>query len=158
MRADGRASGGLTLRLMFAAAALVNLALVAAGCGPGAATQGPSTVATVAPTPRPPDMPIATPPPVTAVPPAILEAVTAEAARLSNVSLDQVAIVRAEPAVWPDGSLGCAQPDEMYTQALVNGYWIILQAWTVPYDFRVTSDGTFRLCPHPEASNPADNY
>lgn len=88
--------------------------------------------------------------------PAILETVTAEAARLSNVAADQVAVVRAEPAVWSDGSLGCPQPNEMYTQALVNGYWIILQAGNVPYDFRVASDGSYRVCPHPESSDSAD--
>lgn len=132
--------------------------LVVAACGPGAATLSPGTVPTVAPTPRPPDVPIATPPPVTGAPPAILEMVTAEAARLAGVAADQVTIVRAEPAVWPDGSLGCPQPDEMYTQALVNGFWIVLQVGAVPYDFRVRSDGSFRLCPHPESSDSGGPY
>jgi hypothetical protein len=141
----------------FAAAGLVAAMLVAAGCGPGAATQVPSTLPTVAPTPRPPDKPVATPPSVIAVPPSILEAVVAEAARLASVPADQVAVVRAEPAVWSDGSLGCPQPDTMYTQAIVNGYWIILQAGTVPYDFRVANDGSFTLCPHPDSSDSADN-
>jgi len=118
----------------------------AVACGLSGATQGPSAVPTVAPTPRPPDMPVATPTPVTAVPLAILEAVTAEAARLSGVPAEQIAIVRADAAVWPDGSLGCPQPDEMYTQALVNGYWVVLQAGGQEYDFRVGNNGILKLC------------
>jgi hypothetical protein len=143
------------------AAMVAAVVLAAAGCGPGAATQSPDAISTIALTPRPPDVPVATPPPVptpppvTAVPPAILETVVAEASRLSGVSLAEVAIVRAEAVVWPDSSLGCAQPDEMYTAVLTNGYWVIVEAATVPYDFRVSTDGTFRLCPHPEASDAA---
>jgi hypothetical protein len=30
--------------------------------------------------------------------------------------------------VWNDGSLGCPEPGMMYTQALVNGYWLIIEA------------------------------
>jgi hypothetical protein len=142
-------------------AVLMAAMLVAAGCGPGAATPSPITVPTVAPTPRPPDMPVATPPPVatplpvTAVPPPMLQAVMTEAARLSGIPADRIAILRSEQTVWPDSSLGCALPDEMYTTVLTNGYWVILEAGTVLYDFRITSDGTFRLCPHPEGSDAA---
>jgi hypothetical protein len=151
------------VRLALCALALTVCILALTACGPGAATQSPGPNATVAPTPRPPDVPVATPPPaaippVTGVPPAILETVTAEAARLAGVYVDQVTIVSAAPTSWPDGSLGCPQPGEMYTQALVNGFWIVLQAGGAAYDFRVAADGSFRLCPHPVESGGADPY
>ena len=47
------------------------------------------------------------------------------AARLS-VAADAIALVRVEEVDWPDGSLGCPQPDMRYTQALVNGSFIQL--------------------------------
>jgi len=115
-------------------------------------------------------MPLETPPAATAaaatvpvvvpdaIPVAIFESVLAEAARLSGDPADEIATVRAEPAVWPDGSLGCPRPDEMYTQALVDGYWVVLEADGVPYDFRVRSDGTFKLCPQSESTDPAGPY
>ncbi len=55
-------------------------------------------------------------------------------------------MVRAESAVWNDGALGCPEPGMMYTQALVNGYWVVIDAAGQNYDFRVDSRGNFRLC------------
>ena len=81
------------------------------------------------------------------VPQAILKAILKEVAALARVSPDQVAIARAESVVWSDGSLGCPEPGMAYTQALVNGYWVIVEAAGKKYDFRVGSGGTFRLCP-----------
>jgi len=94
------------------------------------------------------------------VPQAILEAILKEVAALARVGPEQVAIARAESVVWSDGSLGCPEPGMMYTQALVNGYWVVIDAAGQRYDFRVDSRGNFRLCPpgqgHPP-SQPAAN-
>jgi hypothetical protein len=81
------------------------------------------------------------------VPQGILEPILKEAAALANVTRDQLVIVRAEPVVWNDGSLGCPEPGMMYTQALVNGYWVVIDAAGQTYDFRVGRGGSFRLCP-----------
>jgi hypothetical protein len=48
---------------------------------------------------------------------------------------------------WNDGSLGCPEPGNMYTEALVNGYWVIIKARGQTYDFRADSRGSFILCP-----------
>ena len=37
-----------------------------------------------------------------------------------------IEVVAYEPITWRDGSLGCPQPDMMYTQALVDGYVVQL--------------------------------
>ena len=81
------------------------------------------------------------------VPQAILEPILAEAAARAKVTREQLVIVRAEPVVWNDGSLGCPEPGKMYTQALVHGYWVVIEAAGQTYDFRVGGGGSFRLCP-----------
>jgi hypothetical protein len=70
-----------------------------------------------------------------------------EVAALERLAPDQVAIERAESVVWNDGSLGCPEPGMAYTQALVKGYWVVVEAAGKKYDFRVGSGGSFRLCP-----------
>jgi hypothetical protein len=87
-----------------------------------------------------------TPPVQGKVPQAILGPILMEAAALANVARDKLVIVRADPVVWNDGSLGCPEPGKMYTQALVNGYWVVINAAGQTYDFRVARGGSFRLC------------
>ena len=81
------------------------------------------------------------------VPQGILTPILNEAALLAKVPREQLAIVRAEAVVWNDGSLGCPEPGMQDTQALVNGYWVVVNAAGETYDFRVGRDGSFRLCP-----------
>jgi hypothetical protein len=81
------------------------------------------------------------------VPQAILEPILAEAAARAKVARDKLVIVRAESVVWGDGSLGCPEPGMEYTQALVNGYWVVIDAAGQTYDFRVGHGGSFQLCP-----------
>jgi hypothetical protein len=71
------------------------------------------------------------------VPQAILDPILKEAAALAKVGRDKLVIVRAESVVWNDGSLGCPEPGMIYTQAQVNGYWIVIEAAGQKYDFRV---------------------
>lgn len=88
------------------------------------------------------------------VPEAILGPILNEAAKLANVPPQQLVIVRAEAVVWNDGSLGCPEPGMEYTQALVNGYWVVINAAERTYDFRVGRDGSFRLCPQGRGHPP----
>src|SRR5215813_1621775 len=88
------------------------------------------------------------------VPDAILRPVLNEAAKLANVSPQQLVIVRAEAVVWNDGSLGCPEPGMQYTQALVNGYWVVIRSAEQVYDFRLSRDGSFRLCPEGHGHPP----
>jgi hypothetical protein len=48
-------------------------------------------------------------------------------ASAEGVDPDAIEVVSAEAVTWPDGSLGCPEPDGMYTQALVEGYRIVLR-------------------------------
>ncbi|MFN8377346.1 MAG: hypothetical protein U0452_01640 [Anaerolineae bacterium] len=40
----------------------------------------------------------------------------------------RITVVDVQAVVWPDTSLGCPQPDMMYTQVQVNGYRIVVEA------------------------------
>jgi hypothetical protein len=40
-----------------------------------------------------------------------------------------------------------------YTQALVDGYWIVVEAEGQSLDYRVTGNGNFRLCDMPAPGN-----
>lgn len=88
------------------------------------------------------------------VPQGILEPILKEAAALANVRREQLVVVSAEPVVWNDGSLGCPELGMMYTQALVNGYWVVIAAAGHTYDFRVGRGGTFQLCPQGRGRPP----
>jgi hypothetical protein len=69
-----------------------------------------------------------------AQPPVVREAVADLAQRL-GVAEDDVRVVSMEEVTWRDGSLGCAQKGMMYTQALVNGSRIVLEADARTYEY-----------------------
>ena len=111
---------------------------------------------TVTPSVIPAPIPTGKTPPVKGeVPQAILESILKEAAALAKVERREIKIVRAESVVWSDGSLGCPEPGMMYTQALVNGYWVVIDAAGEKYDFRMGSGGSFRLCPLGQGQPPS---
>jgi hypothetical protein len=133
------------------------LAFTAYGAEPG--EPGPTGTRIVTPPATPVPLIGETPPMKGQVPQEILEPILNEAAALAKVDREQLVMVRAESVVWNDGSLGCPEPGMMYTQALVNGYWIVIEAAGKQYDFRVGRGGSFRLCPagrgHPPRSSDA---
>jgi hypothetical protein len=55
-------------------------------------------------------------------------------------------VVTAEAMTWNDGSLGCPQPGQVYTQALVEGYQVILAVDGREFDYRVGAGSDVRLC------------
>ena len=101
------------------------------------------------PGPRPPiSVPIPEPLPAATgeVPMDLLEAILADArSRLSTEA--SITVVRDQAVTWSDGSLGCPEPGMMYTQALVSGYWVILDADGQTLDYRAGSSGGFKYCP-----------
>jgi len=55
--------------------------------------------------------------------------------------------VDSRAVTWRDGSLGCAQPGAIYTQALVPGYLVIVEAGGDRFEYHSGSRGHFILCP-----------
>jgi hypothetical protein len=136
--------------LIIAVAVALNLSVYIAGglASPNKSMTTPSETPLPTSTPQMPRV-------ESQVPEAILSPVLNEAARLGNVSPQQLVIVRAEAVVWNDGSFGCPEPGMAYTQALVNGYWVVIKAAGKTYDFRAARDGNFRLCPEGSGRPPS---
>jgi hypothetical protein len=55
-------------------------------------------------------------------------------------------VVTARAVTWPNGALGCPKPGMMYTQALIDGYQVVVKAAGTTYDYRFGSTSTPRLC------------
>jgi hypothetical protein len=134
------------------AAGLVLVALLA-GCAAAPPLTSPSPSPSATPTPSAsPTTAVASPTQMETqvpinVPSDIIEPIVAQVAAEAAVAIDQVEIERAEAVTWRDGSLGCPEPGVMYIQVLIDGYWVVLRVGDQTYDFRVGSQGDFRLCP-----------
>ncbi len=89
-----------------------------------------------------PDGPVDT----SAIPAGLMVNILADAATRTGISTSDIFAVRAEQALWNDGSLGCPQPDMSYTQAQVDGYWIVLKAGDRLLDYRASKTGFFTFC------------
>jgi len=76
----------------------------------------------------------------------ILDSILKDLAGKTGVPISDATIVQSQAVVWNDGSLGCPQPGVLYTQALVNGYWIILEVAGQRFDYRAANTGYFFLC------------
>lgn len=56
----------------------------------------------------------------------LIEQAIADLSTRLDISADDIETVSVESGVWSDGSLGCPEPDQFYTQALVPGHRVIL--------------------------------
>lgn len=128
---------------------LIASALLLAACGAASSTgEGPGeserparSGAPAQPAPSDSDRPA-----TGEVPAALLEQILTDAADRSDMDIEAIEVVRAEAVTWNDGSLDCPEPDTMYTQALVEGYHVVLDAAGTELDYRATANGDFRLC------------
>ena len=139
--------------LPVASMALLSLAfLVGCTAGPGAPGAPDSSASN-----RPVGSQVAIPSPsgpagtaaAGAVPDEILQKAIADAATQAGVDPAAVTVVSAEATTWNDGSLGCPEPGKVYTQALVPGYKIVLEAGGQTLDYHATETGSVKLCEGP---------
>jgi len=68
------------------------------------------------------------------IPPGVVFAIE-DLARYLGVSIDIIDWVSFEDVLWPDASLGCPQPDTLYTQAVVAGSLIVFEVEGVRYAY-----------------------
>lgn len=85
---------------------------------------------------------------------ATVESAMQDLAERTGSSLEAISLVSFEYVTWNDGSLGCPEPGEMYTQALVDGSRTILEVGGVTYHYHAGADGDPFLCENP-AGGPA---
>ena len=75
-----------------------------------------------------------------------IDLAVADLADRTGITADDITVVSAESVVWNDGSLGCPQPGESYTQALVPGYRIVLEADDTNFVYHGADGGDPFLC------------
>lgn len=80
------------------------------------------------------------------VPQELLDQIIADLSEKLGIKQSDIQVVQAEAVVWRDGSLGCPKPGRFYTQALVDGYKVVLEANKVSYDYHAGNRGNFFLC------------
>jgi hypothetical protein len=85
----------------------------------------------------------------------MVQEVLADAAQRTGIDQSMLKVVSAEAVTWSDGSLGCPQPGMMYTQALVPGYRVRVQAAEQVLDYHASARGGLALCPAGRAVEPA---
>lgn len=83
------------------------------------------------------------------LPAAIIDPIVADAAARLGADPSAVKVVAAEARTYGDGSLGCPRPGEMYTQAVVAGYQVIVEVNGTQLDYRGSGPGRFRICETP---------
>ena len=74
----------------------------------------------------------------------------ADLSRQTGVDFDEIQVVVNEPVTWRDGSLGCPEPGKMYTQALVDGYRIVLRAAGEEVAYHGSTGRPPFRCDHPD--------
>ena len=84
--------------------------------------------------------------PTSAIPREVRRAVVADAARRFKVAESAVVLTRAEQLDWPDGSLGCPEPGQVYTRARVPGFRVVAKTTEGEMLYHTDTHGTARNC------------
>lgn len=79
--------------------------------------------------------------------PSILRAARADAAERSGIDVARTSVLGSEAVTWRDGSLGCPQPGTTYTQALVSGWHIRIEAAGITHAYHASAAGEWFWCP-----------
>lgn len=82
----------------------------------------------------------------------------AKADLVSRIAVEEadIEVLKAEEITWSDGSLGCPKPGVSYTQALVDGFQVILFADGRAYDYHAGSDAKPFICSSGEKDGGRD--
>jgi hypothetical protein len=54
-----------------------------------------------------------------------------------SVPADQFTVGSADPATWPDASLGCPEKDRMYAQVMTRGFKVVLKSGDTSHEVHV---------------------
>lgn len=75
-----------------------------------------------------------------------VDAIIADLVERTGAVRTAVEVLPGEVVVWNGGALGCPQPGVMYTQVMVNGYWVVLGYDDKEFDYRAGNRESFFLC------------
>ena len=103
----------------------------------------------------PATQPMPTPMPTSLTLDSAVQAALADASRRTGLAVEALQVKSATAVTWSDGSLGCPQPDRVYTQALVPGYRVRISAAGQELDYHASRRGPVSLCPAGRAVDPS---
>jgi hypothetical protein len=90
------------------------------------------------------------PPPVVGeVPDELLAQIRSDLAGRIGDAAAKARLVRAEQVLWPDGSIGCAQPGRLYVQITVPGYLVEFEVDDKRYRYHAPLHGGATYCERP---------
>ena len=72
-----------------------------------------------------------------------------------GVEPGQVQVAEYRAVTWPDGAVGCPEEGMAYTQALVDGYLLVLQAEGTEFSYHSAGEEEFFYCDDPQ--DPAED-
>jgi hypothetical protein len=125
---------------------------------PPAMPTKPASGAVDAPPPAARTEPVPPPQPVTGEAPADLVAkMRADLVqRLAAEGIgDAPVVVTSEEVEWPDGSMGCGRPGQMYTMAIIPGYRVVFGVGPRRYAYHASRSGHFAYCAGAVSAPPA---
>jgi hypothetical protein len=86
-----------------------------------------------------------------------VEAAKSNLAERLEIPEAEIEAVDSRRVVWSDGAMGCPEPDMMYTQALVEGYYIVLAADGERFAYHAGRDGRPFYCPSDRSKSPPND-
>jgi hypothetical protein len=98
-------------------------------------------------TPPTENMPMTQPPLDQAVTEPVEQLAIDDLTQRLDVTPSSIEVVSAQAVTWSDGSLGCPEPDRMYTQALVEGFQVVLSVNGEAFHYHAGDNGKPFLCP-----------
>ena len=72
-----------------------------------------------------------------------------------QIDESEITVASVQAVTWRSGAMGCPKPGMMYTQALVPGMLIMLNAGDQSYRYHASTDGEPSYCPNQRAESPA---
>lgn len=80
------------------------------------------------------------------IPPSVVNAVRQDLSRRTNIPIKELKFQQAKRQTWPNGCLGLASPDQFCTQALVEGWQVVMVYKNKTWVYRTDSQGrTLRI-------------
>jgi hypothetical protein len=82
----------------------------------------------------------------TEAPAELLDKIRAALATEQGIAAADVKVISAVAVNWPNGAMGCAKPGRMYTQAIVPGYRVVLEAGGKQFAYNASTRGAYKRC------------
>jgi hypothetical protein len=75
-----------------------------------------------------------------------IDAALSDAASHLAIARDQLAIVQIQAQQWPDSSLGCPQPGQLYSQIVTPGYLVVISGSGKELEYHTDARSHVMLC------------